>query len=136
MWTCPNCKRQFKNNNQSHGCHQITMESLLQKRSSTIGHLYKEFHSYLSFSDYRREVVPPDVIFYKTSSTFLAVKLKTRWIEIEFFLDYYLDHPVIKKWLQTSKRRYVYVIAIDEGSDITKELLGWVEYSYQLINNL
>ena len=134
MWTCPVCKRQFKNKNQVHGCHQINLEDLLSKRSVSINQLYNCLHQRFEFSDFRREVVPPDVIFYKSISTFLAIKLKTKWIDVEFFLDYYLDHPQIKKWLQTSKRRFVYVISIDNEGDITDELLDWIMYSYNLIN--
>ena len=133
MWVCPRCNRQFKNTNQWHGCRRLKLSDLLDKRSEHIKDLYGFLHHQLEFKSYRREVVPPDVIFYKNQSTFLAVKLKTRWIDIEFFLDYYLDHPLIKKSVQTSKRRYAFVISIDEESDVTKELLGWIYYSYGMI---
>ncbi len=134
MWACPECTRQFKNTNQVHGCYKISIESLLDKRSSKIQSLYHHLHNELKLPKYRREAVPPDVIFYKTKSTFLAIKLKTKWIEVEFFLDYFLDIPIIKKSLQTSKRRYVYVIAIDEPADVNEELIEWINYSYKLIS--
>ncbi|MBT8219945.1 MAG: hypothetical protein KJP00_08970 [Bacteroidia bacterium] len=107
----------------------------MAKRSDLICELYEYLHGQFDFDAYRREVVPPDVIFYKSVSTFLAVKLKTKWIDIEFFLDYYLDAPIVKKWLQTSKKRWVYVVSIDEISDINQELLDWGQYSYDLITH-
>ena len=134
MWTCPKCQRQFKNANQWHGCRQIKLTDLLHKRSKRINDLYALLHSQFSFNNFRREVIPPDVIVYKSKSTFLVVKLKTKWIDIEFFLDYYLDQPTVKKWLRTSKRRYAYIISIDEHNDITSELLNWINYSYNLLN--
>jgi len=117
-----------------HGCHQLTLEDITKKRSERINELYKELHSKFRFKDFRREVVPPDVIFYKTKSTFLAVKLKTKWIDVEFFLDYFMDHPIIKKYLQTSKKRFVYVVSIDNSDDINHELLNWITHSYSLIS--
>lgn len=135
MWSCPKCNRNFKNTNQVHGCHQLTIEYITIKRSEQINNLYYDLHSKLNFKDFRREVVPPDVIFYKTKSTFLVVKLKTKWIDVEFFLDYYMDQPIVKKYLQTSKKRFVYVISIDDPDDINCELLEWINYSYQLISN-
>ena len=134
MWTCPKCKRHFKNANQWHGCHQLSLDSILDKRKGHIADLYACLHKQFLFENYRREVVPPDVIFYKTKSTFLAVKLKTKWIDIEFFLDYYMDSPIVKKWLQTSKKRWIYVVSIDSETDISNELMEWIGYSYQLIS--
>ena len=79
MWTCPKCKRSFKNKNQAHGCHQINIEDHFRKRSDHIRKLYLELDSKISLiGKFRKEAVPPDVIFYKTTSTFLAVKVKTK----------------------------------------------------------
>ena len=136
MWTCPKCKRSFKNNNQAHGCHQIKVEDLFRKRSDHIRKLYLELDSKIStIGKFRKEAVPPDVVFYKTVSTFLAVKVKTKWLDIEFFLDHYDDNPIVKKYLQTSKKRFVHLVSIDENSDINHQLIGWITQSYKIINS-
>ncbi len=135
MWTCPTCNRPFKKNNQSHGCHILTVKALLSKRSPFIQELYQVFDAQIVFEDSRREVVLPDVIFYKIESTFLTVKLKTKWIDINFFNDELIDHSIIKKSKQTSKNRFVHVVSIDATEDINQELLDWIRNSYQLIKS-
>ncbi len=93
------------------------------------------FDAQIVFEDSRREVVLPDVIFYKIESTFLTVKLKTKWIDINFFNDELIDHSIIKKSKQTSKNRFVHVVSIDATEDINQELLDWIRNSYLLIRN-
>ncbi len=87
------------------------------------------------FGEYRIECVPPDVAMLKTKSTFMAIKVKTKWLDIEFFLDYYESTDIIKKHLQTSKKRWVYIVSIDSPEEINQQLLNWCEYSYNLIKN-
>ena len=135
MWECPNCKRQFKNDNQMHGCHSISIDDHLKRRSDKIGMLFQHLDKYIhTLGEFRSEAVPPDVVFYKTESTFLALKLKTRWIDVEFFLDHYDDDPLIKKWLQTSKNRFAHIVSIDEVEEINVQLKNWIKASYTLIS--
>ena len=136
MWTCPNCKRQFRNRNQVHGCHNLKVEDLLLKRSKIINQLYHSLNEYISsLSKIRLEAVPPDVVFYKTETTFLALKLKTKWIDIEFFLNHHDDHPLVKKWLQTSKNRFVHIVSIDSMDEIDDQIKKWIRLSHQLITS-
>jgi hypothetical protein len=73
------------------------------------------------------------VIFFKTQSTFLAVKVKKKWLDIQFFLDHLEDVPPVKKYLQTSKRRFAHLVSIDEEADIDGQLRSWMKASYELI---
>src|SRR5713226_1640300 len=41
LWTCPACRRQFKNRNQSHSCGQFTVEQLLAGMPPQIVELYE-----------------------------------------------------------------------------------------------
>ncbi len=136
MWTCPECNRTFRNTNQVHTCRLVTKESLLAKRSQHINELYEALlHELKKFGEFREEAVPPDVLFLKTKSTFLMVKLKTKWIDVEFFLEKLEDVPPVKKYLQTSKRRVVHVVSIDSLEDIDDQLIDWMHRSYELIAN-
>lgn len=133
MWTCPKCNRSFRNTNQMHTCRLVTKESLFEKRSAHILHLYELLITEVKkMGDFREECVPPDVIFLKSKSTFLMVKVKKQWLDIEFFLDKLEDIPPVKKYLQTSKRRVVHVVSIDEQEDINDQLIDWIRRSYEL----
>ena len=134
MWTCPNCKRSFKNANQIHTCHLIPKDDVFNKRPAQLKSLYKKIFSIVKqFGDFREETVLPDVIFFKTKSTFLAVKVKKDHLDVEFFLDHLEDAPPVSKYLQTSKHRVAHVVPIDNEKDIDNQLIGWMKHSYELI---
>ena len=83
MWTCPSCGREFRNSNQPHTCRLIDKEQLFAKRPAELKNIYKRIVSIVkTFGEFREETVPPDVIFFKTVSTFLAVKVKRDHLEI------------------------------------------------------
>lgn len=135
MWTCPKCKRSFKRRDQNHSCILITKESLFQKRPPGLKKLYdlvvKEVKK---FGDYREETVRPDVIFFKTKSTFLGIKLKKDHLDIEFFLENLKTFRRCYKHLQTSKNRVAHLVAIDQSGDITPQLIKWMKRSFDLIS--
>ena len=134
MWTCPNCRRKFRNTNQYHSCQLVDKESFFHRRPPHFKKLYKIIKNYVKdLGEFRQEAVLPDVIFFKTKSTFLAIKVKMAWLDIEFFLDHLEDEPPVKKYLQTSKRRFAHLVSIDEEEDINDQLLDWIRESYELI---
>ena len=119
-----------------HSCRLVTKESLFENRSETIRQLYELLISEVrKFGDFREECVPPDVIFMKTKSTFLMLKIKKKWIDVEFFLEKLEDVPPVKKYLKTSKNRVVHVVSIDEPEDVDEQLIDWIRRSYELISN-
>ena len=136
MWTCPKCNRTFRNTNQMHTCKKVDKESFFLRRPPHFRELYETIRKHTqALGEFREEAVPPDVIFFKTKSTFLAVKVKKKWLDIEFFLDHLEDVPPVKKYLQTSKRRVVHLVSIDSEEDIDRQLLDWIKASYKLITN-
>ena len=136
MWVCPVCRRSFKRKEQSHSCRLISKESLFERRPPELKRIYKKIVSEVKkFGDYREETLPPDVIFFKTKSTFLGVKAKKDHLEIEFFLEKLENMPPVAKYLQTSKHRVVHLVPVDQPEDINKQLVNWMKRSYHLISD-
>ncbi len=136
MWTCPKCQRSFRNTNQAHSCRRVDKDRFFDRRPPHFKDLYKTIQERVAeFGSYREEAVLPDVVFFKTKSTFLMVKIKMAWIDIEFFLDHLEDEPPVRKYLQTSKNRVVHLVSIDSEEDIDDQLLTWIKASYDLISN-
>ena len=136
MWTCPNCNRTFRNTNQNHTCKLVDKETFFHNRPPHFRQLYEVIRKQVAeWGEFREEAVEPDVIFFKTKSTFLAVKVKKAWLDIQFFLDHLEDVPPVKKYLQTSKKRVAHLVSIDEEADINPQLLRWMKASYELISN-
>src|SRR5690349_12034402 len=135
MWTCPKCQRTFKRKDQQHSCVLISKDALFKKRPPELKTLYETIAKEVNkLGPYREETVPPDVIYFKTVSTFLGVKVKSKHLEVEFFLDHHENNPAISQCLQTSKHRFAHVVPVDKMEDINLELLGWIKTSYQLVS--
>jgi Domain of unknown function (DUF5655) len=135
MWICPKCKRSFKRKDQTHSCILITKESLFDKRPAALEKIYEQVVKIVQqFGEYREETVRPDVIYFKTKSTFLGVKVKKDHLEIEFFLDHLENIPPVSKYLQTSKNRIAHVVPVDAVKDINRQLSSWIKHSYDLVS--
>ena len=134
MWTCSKCERSFRNTNQSHSCVPVSKKDLFEDRPAFLKKLYDKIIVEVKLlGACREETVSTDVIYFKTKSTFLAIKVKKTYLEVEFFLDHHEDHPSIASWLQTSKHRFVHVVKLDCKTDITRQLMEWIKDSYHLI---
>lgn len=134
MWSCPTCGRSFRNANQLHTCTLVRKEDLFAKRPVALKKLCEQVLAVTSsFGPYREEAVRPDVIFLKTKSTFMAIKVKKDHLDIEFFLDHIEDTPPVSKFLLTSKHRVAHIVPIDSRSDINAQLKKWMRTSYDLI---
>lgn len=135
MWTCPKCKRIFKRKDQSHSCILISKESLFTKRSPELKKLYDKIVKEVNkFGKYREETMKPDVIFFKTKSTFLGIKVKKNHLDVEFYLEKLENVLPVTKYLQTSKNRVVHLVPIDQREDINKQLISWIKRSYDLVS--
>jgi len=135
MWVCPTCGREFKRKDQQHTCTLITKETLFAKRPPRLKDLYdKIVRRVRTLGAYREETVEPDVIFFKTKSTFLAVKVKKDHLDVEFFLDHLEDAPPVSKYLQTSKNRVAHIVPIDSSDEINDQLINWIKSSYSLVS--
>ncbi len=134
MWTCTKCGREFKRKDQQHSCRLISSEVIFSKHPPELKKIYVEISRIVkSFGDYREEAVPPDVIFFKTESTFLGIKVKKDHLEVEFFLDRLENVPAVSKYLQTSKHRVAHVVPVDSIDEIDAQLKEWMKFSYELI---
>jgi predicted transport protein len=134
MWTCPKCGREFKRKDQQHTCTLISKEVLFARRPLELKHLYGKIVKQLKkIGEYREETVRPDVIFFKTKSTFLAVKVKKDHLDIEFFLDHLENVPPVSKYLRTSKNRVAHVVPVDRDEEINEQLIDWIKTSYLLV---
>ena len=134
MWTCPTCGRSFRKANQSHSCRLTAKEELFAKRSPDLKEIYDKIISAIKpWGTFREEAVPPDTIFLKTHSTFLAVKIKRDRLDIEFFLDHLENNSPVSKFLQTSAHRFVHYVPVDCNADIDSRLINWIRESYRLI---
>jgi hypothetical protein len=62
---------------------------------------------------------------------FVALRVQTKKIIVEFTVRKMLKSPRIEKTIQFQKRRWAYFLDIKESKDIDKELIDWIKQSYE-----
>jgi len=129
LWTCPSCRRQFKNRNQQHSCGQFTVEQLLVGKPQEIVELYERL------DDMIREcgevlVAPTKTrVLFKVRTVFASVAVSKNWLDVVFVLGKRLKHRRIKK-AQQEYPGIVHFLRIEKKEDLDADLTGWLQESY------
>ncbi len=122
-WTCPKCKRSFKNLNQYHSCTKISVDTHFINKPLHIKEAYNKIIS--CFEDDISINAVKTGILLKAKSNFLSIKPRKAYLELEFALDYEANEFPVYKTTPVSKKLIAHYIKIDAAEDITNQLVKW-----------
>jgi hypothetical protein len=71
-------------------------------------------------------------LMLKSASTFLAVKPRKEWVDIEFLLDEEIEVLPIHKTFRVSKRRVAHFVRLEDPREISRKLVGWLKRAFEL----
>ena len=134
MWTCPKCRHQFYNKNQSHSCGSYTVDDFLKGRPAESIWLFE------SFLDAYRRIGPFDLHPVKTRVALLTQmrfcsinKIGSNYIDIHLVLvQPFADAACFYKIDNLGDRFFVHHARLCKESDITSaELTKFMEMAYQ-----
>jgi len=129
LWTCPRCRRQFKNRNQAHSCGQFSVEQLLDGKPAEVVELYERL-AHLLQSGGEVLVAPTKTrVLFKVRSVFASVAVAERWLDVVFILGRRLKHRRIKK-AQKEYPGIVHFLRIERPEDVDDDLAGWLQEAY------
>jgi len=132
-WTCPDCGKSFRNNNQWHSCYTLSLEDHLQNKPVQIYALVKNLIAQIkTFGPIELNPVK-SVIQVKAGATFLSIKPKTDYVELEFQLGEEIDEFPIHHTVRISRNRVLHFINIEIEEDINSQLIRWLKDSYLLV---
>jgi hypothetical protein len=131
MWTCPDCKRTFKNTRQDHSCIVTDIEShFIGKQENVKLTFEKLFSAVESYQNIKINSVKNAILFTATSH-FLAAKPKKAWLDIEFVLDEPLEGFPIHKTVQATKTKWAHFIRLESVEEVNHQLLDWIKRAYE-----
>jgi len=134
-WTCPECGRLFKHKHQSHSCLRIDPDEHFRGKSPHVRKIYDELLGEVrKFGEVNVSPVKVGVML-KAKSTFVAVKPKKFWIDIEFILDEQIGEFPVHKTFRYTAGRWAHFVRLERPRDLSKKLLAWLKRSYDLVNN-
>ena len=132
-WTCPDCGKSFRNKNQWHSCYTLNLEDHLQNKPLRIRELIINLITELkTFGPIEINPVK-SVIQVKAGATFLSIKPKKEYAELEFQLGEKVDEFPIHRTIRISCNRVLHFMCIQSKEDINNQLLKWLKASYMLV---
>jgi hypothetical protein len=133
-WTCPECDRTFKNFNQAHSCVKKSLDAHFIAKEPQVKATYDALENRLSsIIDFNVSPVI-NAIMFTNESTFLAIKPKKKWIDLEFALDYEANEFPIHKIVRISKTKFAHFVRVQNPGDIDDQLIEWIKKAYELIS--
>jgi len=129
LWTCPRCRRQFKNRNQAHSCGQFTVVQLLDGKPQEIVELYERLADVVHRCG--EVVVAPTKtrVLFKVRTVFASVAVSKNWLDVVFVLGRRLKHRRIKK-AQEEYPGIVHFLRIEKVEDLDADLTSWLQEAY------
>ncbi len=133
-WTCPDCGKSFRNRNQWHSCYTLNLEDHLRNKSEEIKNIVNDL--LIEIGQFGPIELNPvkSVIQVKAGATFLSIKPKKDYIELEFQLGQEIDQFPIHRTIRISRNRVLHLLYIQNQEDINDQLLDWIKSSYLLVS--
>lgn len=133
-WTCSNCKKEFRNKNQVHSCARVKLEDHLKNKSPQVIAIFdKLIREMNKFGEITLNPVKTSVQM-RSGATFLSIKPKKDYLEIEFQLGEEVDKLPVYKNIRISKNRVLHFAILKSPQEVNTQLISWLKKSYELIN--
>jgi hypothetical protein len=132
-WTCPECKREFGRNKQSHEC--APAMSLDDYFSTGPERERPNFEAVKAHLDTVGpvHVEPVSVgIFLKKERTFAELRPMTKWVALSFSLGRRVDHPKMTRKPMEWNGRWYHVVNLTGPDDVDARIRDWLTEAYFL----
>jgi hypothetical protein len=83
------------------------------------------------FGDLNVSVTKSSIMFV-SRNTFIAVKPKMNWLDIEFLLDREVHEFPIHKVVRANKSRVAHFVRLENPKEVSVKLVSWLRESYEL----
>jgi hypothetical protein len=132
-WGCPRCKRLFKRKNQWHSCVQMDAGKHFIGRQPNVKKVFDKILSETKKFGPVNVSTVKNAIMLKSSGTFLAVKPKKEWLDMEFLLDEEINEFPVHKTFRISKNRVAHFMRLEKPAEVDKQLVNWIKRAYHLL---
>jgi hypothetical protein len=129
LWTCPRCRRRFKNRNQAHSCGQFTVEQLLAGKPLEVVDLYDRLAELIQRCGVVVVAPTKTRVLFKVRTVFATVAVSKNWLDLVFVLGRRLKNRRIKK-AQEEYPGIVHFLRIEKAEDLNDDLAAWLQEAY------
>ncbi len=129
-WACPDCGREFANRNQWHSCGVYTVKDHLGDKTGAIVALYDRIVTAARrCGDVHVEPVKT-LIELKAETTFAAVKVRSRWVDLALMMPDVPGSGRIRKVFEYGPEAYEITIRLSATADVDEEIESWLCRAY------
>jgi len=132
MWTCPDCKRTFKNTHQDHSCLVTDIASHFIGKQENVKETFNALITVIKTLDDVTVNSVKNAILLTNKTHFLAVKPKKAWLDIEFVLDQKVEGFPIYKTVQASKKKWAHFMRLGSIEEVDDQLMEWIKKAYEV----
>lgn len=128
-WYCPSCKRKFGKLNQHHMCGQYDMDALFEGKPDELLLIFDKL--LVELIDWPEMAVAASVntIIFTTKTTFLVVRPMSKLMDIKFYSDKEIHHPLIHK-SDSYRGKFYYHVRIDSVEAMTASFFSLIKEGY------
>jgi len=132
---CYHCK-QWVEENEDHDCWTTTEEKLTRDLPEDLMDAWERIRETASeFGEQRIYASHKSIMFSRTACYFF-VRPKKKLLEIWFFLDRTLKHPLIRKAVPSSKLKVGHLVHVTHRDQVEAPLTHWLQQAYAVCERL
>ena len=121
MWECPTCHRTFASTNQYHICSELDVWDIFEGRADDLLLAFDSLMNVVLEWDPCQASAAKKTVVFSTTKAWLIVRPMKSQIDLKFYLDYELDHPLIHK-ITPFGGKLAHQIRISTEDELTPEL--------------
>ena len=127
LWSCPNCKRVFRQVNQRHSCGVGDKSSLLRGRSAALARLYDELEEVVLGCEGVEIVYRDKYALFRTSRVFADLVMMKDALRLAVHLKREVEEPMFFKVVKGDRGQVSYVAKIRSEEELKLVLPYLVE---------
>jgi len=130
LWTCPRCKRQFANKNQTHSCGRFALDELFVGTDESVRRLFELFAEAVRANGEVTVIPEKTRVAFQVRMSFAAIVPRRSWLDGHLVLAQTVSEPWVRKVDVISARNQVHHFRLREPSDLTPALKARLRDAY------
>lgn len=130
LWTCPVCRREFANRNQSHACGSWSLARHFEGRDPVVRQIVDRFVEVAQANGPLTVVAEKTRIALQVRMSFAALRTARRWVDAHVVLARRLEHPRFRKVTTFSPRNHLHEFRLHDPADVDADVAKWLAEAY------
>jgi len=125
-WTCPECGRSFANANQWHSCGRYELEDHFAGKSIDQVAVYQAIEEAVLACGPCEVQPAKTAILIRRRVTFMAVKIRTRWVDVGIRMQGDLESERVRESFQFSRGLFEHRFRLTALDEVDDEFRSWI----------